>query len=98
MLGVYSIDRRERLLALHVRGEQWVAWGAGGIHAYSWNGDLPIGERAWISMIIRNGEPAQPRGGTVIEAGDELLVLTETRDAKALRRLFEGAGAGPHST
>jgi cell volume regulation protein A len=55
--------------------------------------ELPLGERAWISMILREGEPAQPRGSTVLEPGDELLVLTESRDARALRRLFEGAGS-----
>ena len=51
--------------------------------------ELPIGERTWISLIIRDGEPAQPRGSTVLEPGDELLVLTETEDARGLRRLFE---------
>jgi len=55
--------------------------------------ELPIGERAWISLIIRDGEPEQPRGSTVLEAGDELLVLTESEDARGLRRLFEGARA-----
>jgi potassium/hydrogen antiporter len=55
--------------------------------------DLPIGDRAWISLIIRDGEPEQPRGATVLEPGDELLVLTEAEDARGLRRLFEGAGS-----
>ena len=57
--------------------------------------DLPIGDRAWISLIIRDGEPEQPRGATVLEPGDELLVLTEAEDARGLRRLFEGAGTTP---
>ena len=51
--------------------------------------ELPIGERSWISLIIRDGEPEQPRGSTALVAGDELLVLTETRDARVLARLFE---------
>jgi cell volume regulation protein A len=51
--------------------------------------ELPIGGRTWISLIIRDGEPAQPRGSTVLEPGDELLVLTEAEDARGLRRLFE---------
>jgi cell volume regulation protein A len=51
--------------------------------------ELPIGTSSWISLIIRGGEPTQPRGGTVLETGDELLVLTEAADARALRRLFE---------
>jgi cell volume regulation protein A len=56
--------------------------------------ELPIGERSWISLIIREGEPAQPRGSTALEAGDELLVLTETRDARVLARLFEAGRSG----
>jgi NhaP-type Na+/H+ and K+/H+ antiporter len=57
--------------------------------------DLPMGDSAWISLIIRDGEPEQPRGGTVLEPGDELLVLTEDEDARGLRRLFEGARGAP---
>jgi potassium/hydrogen antiporter len=51
--------------------------------------DLSIGERTWISLIIRNGEPAPPRGSTVLQPGDELLVLAETDETRGLRRLFE---------
>src|SRR4051794_8518598 len=42
--------------------------------------ELPLGERSWISMVIRGGEPAQPRGSTVLQPGDELLVLSEPED------------------
>jgi cell volume regulation protein A len=52
--------------------------------------DLPIGERSWISMVIRNGEPAQPRGSTRLLPGDELLVLSDSDDQQKLARLFEG--------
>jgi len=51
--------------------------------------DLPIGERTWISLVIRDGEPRQARGSHAFAPGDEVLVLTETSDAPALRRLFE---------
>jgi cell volume regulation protein A len=51
--------------------------------------DLPIGERTWISLVIRGGEPRQARGSHTFEPGDEVLVLTETLDVPALRRLFE---------
>jgi cell volume regulation protein A len=52
--------------------------------------ELPLGERSWISMVIRRGEPAQPRGSTQLEPGDELLVLSEPEDEPKLVHLFEG--------
>jgi potassium/hydrogen antiporter len=52
--------------------------------------ELPLGERSWISMVIRRGEPAQPRGSTQLQPGDELLVLSEPEDEPKLVRLFEG--------
>jgi potassium/hydrogen antiporter len=52
--------------------------------------DLPLGERAWISMILRNEHPVDARGGTVLEAADEVLVLAEGDAADALHGLFEG--------
>jgi cell volume regulation protein A len=51
--------------------------------------ELPIGERTWISLLVRDGAPRQPRGSHTFEPGDEVLVLTETSDERALRRLFE---------
>jgi cell volume regulation protein A len=52
--------------------------------------ELPMGERSWISMLVRDGEPKQPRGSMELEPGDELLVLTEARDEAKLAHLFEG--------
>ncbi len=52
--------------------------------------ELHLGERAWISMLIRDSEAKQPRGSTVLEPGDELVMLAEVEDERALRRLFEG--------
>ena len=40
-------------------------------------------------MIIREGEPVQPRGSTLLEPGDEVLVLTEAEDVRGLQRLFD---------
>jgi len=51
--------------------------------------ELPLGEKAWISLVIREGEPLQPRGSTVLEPGDEVLVLAGSADDRPLRRLFE---------
>ncbi len=55
--------------------------------------ELPISDRAWISLIVRGGEALQARGSHVFEPGDEVLLLSEPQDAPALRRLFEGAGS-----
>jgi cell volume regulation protein A len=38
-------------------------------------GDLPLGEDIWISFVSRDGSLLQVRGGTVLRAGDEVLVL-----------------------
>jgi potassium/hydrogen antiporter len=51
--------------------------------------DLPIGDRAWIILVVRQGEAIRAGGSTVLEAGDEILALVEERDAAPLRRLFE---------
>jgi cell volume regulation protein A len=54
--------------------------------------DLPLGDHSWVSLIIRGDEPQQARGSYVLEAGDEVLLLSDGADAAALRRLFEGSG------
>jgi potassium/hydrogen antiporter len=51
--------------------------------------DLPLGDRSWISMLIREGEPEQPRGSTELLPGDELLVMAEPEDEQKLAHLFE---------
>jgi potassium/hydrogen antiporter len=51
--------------------------------------DLPLGENAWISLVIRDGAARRPRGAFVLEPGDELLVLADAQDVTALGRLFE---------
>ncbi len=51
--------------------------------------DLPIGDRAWVSLVVRAGEPVVARGSTVLEAGDELVVMAEPDAVPALRHLME---------
>jgi potassium/hydrogen antiporter len=51
--------------------------------------DLPIGDRTWISLIVRDGLPIQPRGSSKIKVGDEVLVLTDPVHETAVRRVFE---------
>jgi cell volume regulation protein A len=61
--------------------------------------DLPIGDRNWISLVIRNGEARQARGSDRFEPGDEVLVMTHSDDRPPLRPLFEEAKpSGPEST
>src|SRR3954453_14948420 len=49
--------------------------------------DLALGERAWISLIMRDGAAHQARGESLLQAGDEVLVLGTSADAQAV---FEG--------
>ena len=53
--------------------------------------NLPLGDHAWVSLIVRNDEPRQARGSHVFEPGDEVLLLSDEAEAAALRRLFESA-------
>ena len=52
--------------------------------------EIAIGDSSWISLIVREGAPIQPRGSSRLEPGDEVLVLTDPADEAALRRVFEG--------
>ena len=49
--------------------------------------DLDLGERAWISLIMRDGAARLARGDSVLRAGDEVLVLGTSAHAQAV---FEG--------
>jgi potassium/hydrogen antiporter len=50
---------------------------------------LPIGDEAWISLVIRGGAPAQARGSTRLRPGDEVLLLAPPVDEHALRLVFQ---------
>jgi cell volume regulation protein A len=50
--------------------------------------DLDLGEDAWISMISRDGAVVPVRGDTVVLAGDEVLLLVDSRAATDPSRLF----------
>ena len=52
--------------------------------------ELPLSDSAWISMIVREGEPVPARGGTELEPGDAVLVVADEADHEKLQRLFEG--------
>jgi potassium/hydrogen antiporter len=53
--------------------------------------ELPCGENAWVSLIIRNGSLAPVNADTTLRAGDDVLVLADPDDADALGELFTGA-------
>jgi cell volume regulation protein A len=45
----------------------------------AWDGtsvaELPIGDEAWVTLVIRDGAAVQPTGELVLRAGDRVLVL-----------------------
>jgi potassium/hydrogen antiporter len=51
--------------------------------------DLPLGEDVWISIVSRAGRMVQVRGGTALEAGDEVLALAS--DSDMAEALFRGS-------
>jgi potassium/hydrogen antiporter len=54
--------------------------------------ELPLGEYGWIVTIVRDGEVVRPGGSSVLKPGDEVVVAAESRDARGVRRIFEGSG------
>jgi len=56
--------------------------------------DLALPEECVIAAIIRQGKMVVPRGVTVMEAGDEVLAVTDRRGAKQLAALFAPPASG----
>jgi cell volume regulation protein A len=42
-------------------------------------GNLQVGETAWISLVIRDGQPIPVRGSTTLQASNEILALTDPK-------------------
>jgi trk system potassium uptake protein TrkA len=57
--------------------------------------ELNLPSRAHIMAIISKGEVVVPRGETVLEAGDEILILSELGEETTLRATF---GVAPDHT
>ena len=55
--------------------------------------ELPLGERAWVGVVVRDGKPMYIAGDTVLVAGDEVHVWSEPSDVPPLHRIFEGPGS-----
>jgi potassium/hydrogen antiporter len=51
---------------------------------------LPLGERAWVGVVARDGKPTTVAGDTTLQPGDEVHVWSDPDDVPALERIFEG--------
>ena len=56
--------------------------------------DISIPSESILALVIRNGEPIFPTGGTILEAGDEIVALTRSAHESELRSLFFGRQPG----
>jgi len=52
--------------------------------------DLPLGERAWVGVLIRDGRPVSFGRDTLLEPDDRVHVYCQPEDAAALGRIFAG--------
>jgi cell volume regulation protein A len=53
-------------------------------------GELPLGERAWVGVLIRDGQPLSFGRETVLRPEDRVHVYCQPEDAAALERIFAG--------
>jgi potassium/hydrogen antiporter len=53
--------------------------------------ELPLGERAWVGVLIRGGRPRHVAGNVVLEPGDRVHVYCQPEDGAALERIFAGS-------
>ena len=52
--------------------------------------ELPLGERAWVGVVVREGRPRRLDDALVLEPGDRVHVYHRPEDSPALARIFEG--------
>jgi cell volume regulation protein A len=60
--------------------------------------ELPLGERAWLGVLIRDGRPRTIDDSVVLVSGDRVHVYAQPEDGAALERIFTGvptARTGP---
>jgi potassium/hydrogen antiporter len=53
-------------------------------------GELPLGDHAWVTLVVRDGDALQPDGALELRAGDRLLILAEPGRTGDLRAAFTG--------
>jgi potassium/hydrogen antiporter len=56
-------------------------------------GDLDLGEDAWISLVIRDGQLVPVQGATTLRAGDEVIALTDPQRTPDLTPVFTAPGS-----
>jgi potassium/hydrogen antiporter len=52
--------------------------------------DLPLGARAWVGVLVRDGRPHRVDGNVVLQPGDHVYVYCQPGDVPALSRIFGG--------
>jgi cell volume regulation protein A len=52
--------------------------------------ELPLGERAWVGVVVRDGRPYAFGADTVLAPGDRVHVYCQPADAAVLERIFAG--------
>jgi cell volume regulation protein A len=55
--------------------------------------DLPLGDRAWLGVLIRDGAPHAIEDNVVLRSGDRVHVYAQPEDGAALERIFTGISA-----
>ena len=60
---------------------------------FRWSGTLPLGEHAWVGVLIRESRPSTFDDDTVLEPGDRVHVYCQPEDAAALERIFAGTSS-----
>jgi potassium/hydrogen antiporter len=50
--------------------------------------ELPCGENAWVSLVIRDGALLPVATDTTLQPGDDVLVLADPDETPALERYF----------
>src|ERR1700724_331079 len=79
-LGVRFSEEPEGLHRYHVA--------AGATADGSTVGDLPCGENAWVSLVIRDGALLNVAADTALQADDDVLVLADPDETPALEHYF----------
>jgi potassium/hydrogen antiporter len=64
--------------------------GAGSRAAGHTISDLPLGEHAWVTLVVRDGVATRPGGSLELRAGDRVQLLAEADNLESLKRLFTG--------
>jgi len=50
--------------------------------------DLPLGEHAWITLVVRQGAATRPSGSLELRSGDRVHLLADPAEIDALTKVF----------